>query len=116
MVKTVLGVSHQGLRDWFIQRVSAVVMAVYTIWFVYYFLSHPNLSFSDWHGLFAHVWMKLLTILFFASLLFHAWVGVWTIFTDYIKIAWLCVSLNVLVFFTLIVCFLWAVQILWGIN
>ena len=31
MVKSVLSVNHQGLRDWIIQRVSAIVMAVYFI-------------------------------------------------------------------------------------
>jgi succinate dehydrogenase / fumarate reductase membrane anchor subunit len=116
MVKSVLGANHQGLRDWFIQRISAVVMAIYSVGMIYYFLANPGFNFTDWHALFAHTWMKIITILFITSLLFHAWVGVWTIFTDYVKIAWLCVSLNVLVFFALAASFFWALQILWGTS
>jgi succinate dehydrogenase / fumarate reductase membrane anchor subunit len=114
MVKSVLGVNHQGLRDWFIQRVSAVVMAIYSIGMIAYLLSHQGLQYEDWHALFAQTWMKLATILFISSLLFHAWVGMWTVFTDYVKVAWLCVLLNVLMFFALATSFFWALQILWS--
>lgn len=115
MVKSVLGVNHQGLRDWFIQRVSAIVMAIYSIGLIVYLLSHPGIQYSEWHSFFAQTWVKIATLLFVASLLFHAWVGMWTVFTDYIKAAWLSLTLNVLVFFALAAAFLWALQILWGI-
>jgi hypothetical protein len=71
MVKSVLGVNHQGLQDWLIQRVSAVVMAIYSIAMVAYFLFSSPLDFVNWHALFAHVWMKVATLLFVASFLFH---------------------------------------------
>jgi succinate dehydrogenase / fumarate reductase membrane anchor subunit len=115
MVKSVLGVNHQGLQDWLIQRVSAVVMAVYSVGIIGYLLINSPIDFVNWHALFAHVWMKIATILFVASLLFHAWVGMWTIFTDYVKPYWLTVLLNVLVFFSLASCFFWALLILWGV-
>jgi succinate dehydrogenase / fumarate reductase membrane anchor subunit len=116
MVKSVLGVAHQGLRDWFIQRVTAVVLAVYSVGLISYFFIHSGVDFDSWHALFAHPAMKIATILFFVSLLFHAWVGMWTVFTDYIKDAWLSVTLNVLMFFALAAYFLWACQILWGFS
>jgi succinate dehydrogenase / fumarate reductase membrane anchor subunit len=115
MVKSVLGVNHQGLQDWLIQRVSAVVMAIYSIAMVAYFLFSSPLDFVNWHALFAHVWMKVATLLFVASFLFHAWVGMWTIFTDYVKPYWLTIVLNVLVFISLAACFFWALLILWGV-
>ena len=34
MVKRIVVGAHYGLRDWLIQRVSAVVMALYTLLFV----------------------------------------------------------------------------------
>lgn len=115
MVKTVLGVNHQGLRDWFIQRVSAIVMAIYSLVLIIWILAQPSVNYLNWHWLFSHVWMKVATMLFAASVLLHAWVGIWTIFTDYIKIAWLCLLLNTLVFFTLAASFFWTLFILWGI-
>lgn len=115
MVKSVLGVNHQGLRDWLFQRVSAVVMVIYTIVFFVFFIKHPNLTFYEWRSLFAQFWMKIVTILVVLSLLFHAWVGMWTIFTDYIKCYIVRLILHVLVFFTLVASFFATIMILWGV-
>lgn len=115
MVKSVLGVNHQGLRDWLVQRVSAVVMAIYSVSMIAYFLITPSIDFVSWHALFAHASVKIATILFVAALLFHAWVGMWTIFTDYVKVKWLAILLNIFVFLALAACFFWALLILWGV-
>jgi len=115
MVKSVLGVNHQGLSDWLIQRVSAVIMAVYSVGMIAFFLMNSQLDFVSWHLLFTHAWMKVATILFVMSLLFHAWIGMWTIFTDYIKIFVLRLIAHLLVFLILVACFFWALQIVWGV-
>lgn len=115
MVKSVLGVNHQGLRDWVIQRVSAILMAIYSIGLVLYFLTHSALSFAEWHGLFAQGWMKIITILFLLSLMGHAWIGIWTIFTDYIKSFVIRGILNFFVLLMLAACFIWGLLILWSV-
>jgi len=115
MVKSVLGVNHQGLRDWLVQRVSAIIMAIYFIGMLGFFLMHADLAYYDWHGLFNHLWMKTATLLFVSALLYHAWIGMWTIFTDYIKISWLCVLLNIFVLLSLISFFFATLLILWGV-
>ncbi len=115
MVKSVLGVHHPGLRDWVIQRVSAVVMTVYTIGLVLFLVMNSRVEFADWHGLFSHWWMKLATLLCVLSLLLHAWVGVWTVLTDYIKPFVLRLILEVLVYLALITFFFATLLILWGV-
>lgn len=115
MVKSVLGVNHQGLTDWLIQRVSAIVMAVYSIGLMLYFVMTSELSYTGWHALFSNRWMKLATILFVLSLLFHAWVGMWTIFTDYIKSFVLRFVLQVVVFLSLVGFFFASLLIVWGV-
>lgn len=115
MVKTVLSVAHLGLRDWVIQRVSAIVMAVYSIALICYIVLHSDLSYAEWHGLFSLSWVKVATILFILSMLSHAWIGVWTIFTDYIKCYVLRCILNVAVLLMLAACFFWGVLILWSV-
>lgn len=115
MVKSVLGVNHQGLRDWLIQRVSGVVMTIYVLGLVSFFAMHPNLGYDDWHSLFSHTWMKISTILVVLSLLYHTWVGMWTVFTDYIKITWLNWALQVIVILGLIALFLETLLILWSV-
>ncbi|VVC75944.1 Succinate dehydrogenase hydrophobic membrane anchor subunit [Aquicella siphonis] len=115
MVKSVLGVNHQGLRDWVVQRISAILMAVYSIGLIIYIISNPGISFAEWHSLFAREWMKIATILFLVSIMLHAWIGIWTIFTDYIKSFVLRSTLNVLVLLMLAACFIWGVLILWSV-
>lgn len=115
MVKTVLGVNHQGFRDWLIQRVSAVVMALYVIGLVIFLVKHSDLTYYDWLGLFAHFWVKIATILFVLALLFHAWVGMWTVFTDYVKCPVARLALNSIVILALTGFFFTALLILWGI-
>ena len=115
MVKSVLGVAHLGLRDWVVQRVSAMVMAVYSISLIAYVVSTPELTFAEWHGLFAITWVKVATLLFVLALAFHAWVGMWTIFTDYVKHYMVRGVLNVCAILMLTACFLWAFIILWSV-
>lgn len=115
MVKSVLSVNRQGLREWVIQRITAIVMAFYSIFLGYFFVTHPNLAYYEWHGLFAEFWVKIATLLFVLCLIYHAWIGMWTVFTDYIKIFWLRLLLHMVVLFALIVFLLATWLILWGI-
>lgn len=114
MVKSVLGVNHQGLRDWLIQRVTAVLMVFYFLGLMGFIIAHPDLAYYEWHGLFNHFWMKLATAIFVLCLLFHAWVGMWTVFTDYVKPFGLRLLLHVVVLLTLVAFFLETLLILWG--
>ncbi|MFX7329089.1 succinate dehydrogenase, hydrophobic membrane anchor protein, partial [Acinetobacter baumannii] len=85
VVNRVVVGAHYGLKDWLGQRITAVVMAVYTLIFAVGVLSMGELNYENWHGLFAGGFMRFATFLFFASLMYHAWVGVRDIYMDYIK-------------------------------
>jgi succinate dehydrogenase / fumarate reductase membrane anchor subunit len=116
MVKSVLGVSHRGLTDWIVQRLSAIYMAIFVLWLMGFFLLHPGLSYAEWHGLFASNSTKVFSLLFILAIVKHAWVGMWTVYTDYIKCAVLRGVLNVLTLFLLSACFLWGFLILWSVQ
>ena len=111
MVKTVLSVAHRGLRDWLVQRISAVFMAICMFGLFLFFVMHPHLTFAEWHALFEASWVKIVSVLFLASILAHAWVGIWTIFTDYVKVWKLRFFLHLIVFFMLMACLLWGIWI-----
>ena len=115
MVKSVLGVNHEGLTEWLVQRVSAVVMAVYFVGIIIYLALHPQLDYATWHALFACTAMKVVTLLFILSLLSHAWVGMWTVLTDYARPFVLRLFLQLTFFFVLVACFFWALLILWSV-
>jgi succinate dehydrogenase / fumarate reductase membrane anchor subunit len=115
MVKSVLSVSHRGLKDWVIQRLSAILMGLYFVGLIAFFAFHPDLSFAEWHELFAQIWMKIVSLIVLAGILFHAWVGLWTIFTDYVKCSLIRACLHTIVFFMLLACFIWGFIILWSV-
>jgi len=115
MVKAVYAVNHQGLRDWLVQHISAFIMAIYTIGVVIFLASHSGIDYTSWSELFAYTWMKIATAIVFLLLLFHAWIGVWTVITDYVKCAAIRLSLYVLILLALVAFFITALLILWGV-
>ena len=115
MVKRVVVGAHYGLRSWLVQRVSAVVMGLYTLLFVVILIVAPPAHYGAWKALFANQAMKLATLLFLASLFAHAWVGMRDILMDYIKPTMLRLALMVLVVVALIAYTVWTVQILWSL-
>lgn len=114
MVKNVTSLGRSGLQDWLIQRVSAIVIALYSFFLIGYAFFHYPLNFTQWSYLFSCVPMKIITFLFMLSVVMHAWIGLWTVFTDYIKCTYLRVSLQVLLAFTLLYYLIWTVVILRG--
>ncbi|MEZ5609619.1 MAG: succinate dehydrogenase, hydrophobic membrane anchor protein [Rhodocyclaceae bacterium] len=113
MVKRIVVGAHYGLRDWLGQRVTAVVMALYSVFFAINALMLPEMSYEAWSGMFAGGFMRFFTFLFFMSLFYHAWVGVRDIFMDYIQPVGVRLALHVIVMFLLIGYAGWAAQILW---
>lgn len=113
MKREVIG-AHYGWRDWLAQRVTAVVMLFYTLFFLAVLVSLPARDFQHWRALWDLPLMRFATILFVLAVLLHAWVGVRNIFMDYIKDTGVRLILYVLVILALIAYGAWAVQILWG--
>ena len=113
MTNRIVTGAHYGLRDWLAQRITAVIMAVYSVIAVVVFLFSKNITYAVWRDLFAQGWMRVATLLFMASLAWHAWVGVRDILMDYIKLAGLRLTLEVIVLLTIAAYVGWTIQILW---
>lgn len=106
--------AHYGLRDWLAQRVTAVVMALYTLIVLFGFLTGKNFSYEGWAGLFAQQWFKIATFVTFLSLFYHAWVGMRDVWMDYVtKSVALRLVFQVATLLWLIGCAGWAAQIIW---
>ena len=113
MTQRIITGARYGLRDWLAQRVTAVIMAVYSVIAIVVLLTSKNMTYSVWRDLFAQGWMRVATLLFMASLAWHAWVGVRDILMDYIQPAGLRLALEVGVLLTIAAYVGWTVQILW---
>ena len=114
MVNRDVSGAHYGLRDWLAQRVTAVVMILYTVLLVVMLLKMPQFDYASWRGLWLAPLMRIATLLFLLSLFVHAWIGMRNIFMDYIKCTGLRLSLYAAVILALVAYTAWAVQILWG--
>jgi succinate dehydrogenase / fumarate reductase membrane anchor subunit len=113
MVDRIVTGAHYGLRDWLAQRVTAVIMAVYTAMMVVVFVSNAPLTFELWKNLFERGWMRVATLLFAVSLAWHAWVGMRDILMDYVKPTGLRLFMEIGTLVLVAVYVAWTVQILW---
>jgi succinate dehydrogenase / fumarate reductase membrane anchor subunit len=105
--------AHYGFRDWLSQRVTAVLMALFTLALIVQVLFGSQLGYLRWSQIFSSQWMKVLTFVTIVSLAYHAWVGMRDVWMDYVKPVGVRLSLQVFTLAWLIGCCGWAVQVLW---
>jgi len=105
--------AHYGSRDWLSQRVTAVLMALFTVVVIVQLLTPGAVGYYKWAGIFAPQWMKFLTFVVIVSLAVHAWVGVRDVWMDYVKPAGVRLALQVFTIVWLLGCAGWAVQVIW---
>ena len=84
MVIPFLRFSRRGLLDFVVQRVSAFIMAAYVCVLLWFF-SANEMSHQVLASFFLSTPMQIFSALTIFSILGHAWVGLWTIGTDYIQ-------------------------------
>lgn len=112
-MKSATGLAGSGARDWVLQRISAVVLAVYSVVMVGFFLFN-RVDFLTWHHFMTSLPMRLFSILAIISLVVHAWVGMWTVLTDYVKSGGMRLVLQSLVIVATVVYLFWGVMIFWS--
>ncbi|WP_208608034.1 succinate dehydrogenase, hydrophobic membrane anchor protein [Psychrobacter piechaudii] len=113
-MKSATGLTGSGSRDWIMQRISAVVLAVYSVVMVGFFLFNGDLHYDQWRDFMMSMPMRLLSLLAVVALAVHAWVGMWTVFTDYIKSTGLRIVLQAAMIIAILVYLFWGVMIFWG--
>ena len=105
--------AHYGLKDWLAQRITAAVMAAYTIILLFCFFRANAFSYEGWAGLFSKQWFRVATFVTFLALFYHAWVGMRDIWMDYVKSVSVRITLQVATILWLVACAGWAAQIIW---
>ena len=120
MVTNITSLSGNGVYDWLIQRVSALVLLAWIVFIVLYIAGADQLDYAQWSGLFSHLPMRVFTLAALVALCLHAWIGMWTISTDYLTPAMLAATVVRLLFqlaclAVLLVYFVWCIELLWSI-
>ena len=118
MVTQVLSLTGNGLTDFVIQRVTAVILAVYTIYVLIFFMQ-GDVTHASLVAFFDGTAMQIFSTLAILSTIAHAWIGMWTIGTDYLRPAHIGAA-NVIRFVYQIGCILvmfiyliWSLQLIW---
>jgi succinate dehydrogenase / fumarate reductase membrane anchor subunit len=121
MVTSVTSFGRSGVYDWLVQRVSAVVLLAYVLFLVGYVVMADGIHYLEWRGLFAQMWMRVFSLVALLALCAHAWIGMWTIGTDYLTSMALGTSApvvrllyNLFCLTVLVIYVAWCVQILWS--
>lgn len=105
--------AHYGLRDWLSQRVTAALMALFTVAVIVQILLPGEMGYDKWSGIFSQQWMKVLTFVVIVALLYHVWVGMRDVWMDYVKPVGVRLTLQVFTIAWLVGCTGWAIQVLW---
>lgn len=84
-VSQVMALSNSGLSDWVVQRSTAVILTLYFTWVMAFFLFTQNIDFAALTAFFGSPAMKIAGTLAVLSTVAHAWIGLWTIGTDYLR-------------------------------
>ena len=106
--------AHYGWRDWLVQRITAIIMALYTGLLFVVALWNGGFDYATWKTIFASNAFRIATFLFMASLLWHAWVGVRNILMDYVHPLGARLTLEIVVVCVLVAYGGWTIAILWS--
>jgi len=105
--------NNRGLTDWIIQRISAILVGAYAVFLCVFFVQHPMLQYDTWNTLFSCAWMRYSTVLVVLAIVWHAWIGLWTVFTDYVKNGAVRLFLEIIVILLLAGYMVWVLDIFW---
>jgi succinate dehydrogenase / fumarate reductase, membrane anchor subunit len=106
--------AHYGVTGFLLQRLTAVVMAVYTIYAIAMLLYRRPGNYADWSAMFTGSFFRLFTMLFIVALLYHAWIGMRDILMDYLRPTGIRLLSQTVVGVVLVFYLLWSASILWA--
>ena len=113
--------SRNGVSDWLVQRVTALILAACSVSLALWLLCTPSLTYDAWRALFDSTWVQLVALIGLVAACAHAWVGLWTCGSDYLsnhllgrhavilRGVYQAASMLILVLYLL-----WGINILWG--
>ncbi len=76
---------HWGMTGFLVQHLSSLVLAAYILCLSGYFIAVPVIDGEALRSFFGHLSMKIFSLVALLSFVAHAWVGLWTVGTDYIR-------------------------------
>ena len=110
-----MSLGGNGIKDWLAQRLTAVFLILYIAVLFWFCATNSEIGFDSWKAFMFLPAMKVMTLLALVSISIHAWIGIWTILTDYIHQVFLRQFLQAGVILALASCLFWGFEILYGV-
>ncbi|MGL4233519.1 MAG: succinate dehydrogenase, hydrophobic membrane anchor protein [Casimicrobium sp.] len=81
-------------QEWWLQRISAVIIALYVLLAIVLLLVNGTPNYAQWQALFANNAFKAFTLLALIATFYHGLIGVLHVWPDYVKNAMVRSTLN----------------------
>lgn len=94
-----LGSAKEGVHHWWMQRLTAIALALLSPWFVWLLLSLISASQSDVRVTIANPRCALPLLAFVIALFWHTKLGLQVVIEDYVHTRWIEITLQVAVTF-----------------
>lgn len=109
-----MAASSKVISEWWLQRVTAVVIAAYVFLVLGLLLVKGTPNAMQWQSLFANTGFKLATLLAIIATAYHGLVGAMHVWPDYVKNRAILAVLNAYTWLAATAVALWSVYILFG--
>lgn len=100
------------MLTWLWQRVTSLYMAGFVVYVVVHLSLQPVRDHGAWQDWFDLGYVRLAWAIFILSILVHAWIGMRSIYLDYLHPLWLRSIVSLFTVLGLLALGLWAAQIL----
>ncbi|HEY5682330.1 MAG TPA: succinate dehydrogenase, hydrophobic membrane anchor protein [Sulfuricaulis sp.] len=107
-----LGSAHAGMMLWLWQRLTSIYMAGFVVYVIVHLSLSPVRDHAAWIAWMALGYVRLAWAVFILSILVHAWIGMRSVYFDYLPPLWLRSIVSLLTALGLLVLGLWAARIL----
>jgi len=74
----------EGLRPWIIQRITAVYLALFVVYFALALLLNNPFTENNWHQWVAWPVNNIALVFFIVALIWHCWIGIRDVILDYV--------------------------------
>ena len=108
----ILSRQTHGLRDWLLQRVTAVYIGCFVVYLVVHFMLQPPQGYEQWHAWIGQPLIAIASAGFILAMLLHGWVGIRDVIFDYIHSISMRLTILSLIGLLLVGCGLWALRVL----
>jgi len=123
MVTNVTNLSRAGLYDWVVQRLSAVILLIYALGILSSFVLYPDMGYEQWKAIFSSSFMRIFSLIALLALCGHAWIGMWTISTDYLtnrqigsSATFFRLAFHAFCVLLILIYLIWGIRIFWSIE